>query len=671
MFPMNARSQFQMKRWYFLLAALWLTIPLTGQDSTLIPRDLLFQPKDIYHIELAKNGRRVYFQRHSAGNKALFCLDAEKPNKELRFSARGRILDWVPTHDDQLLVYLIDDAKQRKLHLLDRDGSFLKDLTPFRLRSLRLEALSREVPDRAAVWVIAQNADNDGIYILDLEKNKAERVCPRQGFDQRYYDGRLRLVAARRENAAGGNSFFLKKGEEWKPLFEFPFDEGMFIGGLQQVVSVSADGKRLFLTSNLGSDKTVLLEYEVDSSRQRVLVADPKVDILPYGAIVGPDGWPEMVLGTWAGAQRHYLHGETRRDFEWLDKELGGEASFVTNSDDNRTWLVRRLSGGPIRYFLFKRGKRTVQPLFSDFPALDSFPLAERHNRTVLTRDSLELPIHVYLPAGSDEDQDGRPDTLLPTILYVHGGPWVGVTHWNSWFHNRNFQLLANRGYVVINTEFRGTTGLGKTVTRLGDREWGRKMHHDLMDIRNWAIQDSIADPGRIGIWGWSYGGYAAAAALAFAPDRFSCGISMYGPADLDAFSRIPFTNSDRWRSTVGDPFTEEGTAMLREQSPFHNLEAIQRPLLLSTGAKDDRIPKPQVDTFAQALVNADKEVVYFYYPEEGHDYQEAESWVSFWAIAERFLSDYLGGRRQTAGEDLKKGNFVVVFGKEYVEGME
>ncbi len=285
-------------------------------------------------------------------------------------------------------------------------------------------------------------------------------------------------------------------------------------------------------------------------------------------------------------------------------------------------------------------------------------------------RDGLELPIHVYLPPGSDSDNDGIPDKPLPTVLYVHGGPWVGVAQWNNWFHTRNFQLLANRGYAVINTEFRGATGMGKAFVDAGDKEWGRKMHYDKVDVSRWAIDQGIAATDKLAIWGWSYGSYATNAALAFSPDLFACGLSMYGPADLDAFCRIPFTDSELWRSRVGNPNTAEGTMLLQKYSPQNYIHQIKKPLLLTTGSKDARVPQSQVDNFANALAEAGKEVIYFYYQEEGHDYRAPESWISFWAVGEQFLHDHIGGKQQPSAGDFEKGNLKVVHGQSYIEGM-
>ncbi|MCB0592991.1 MAG: prolyl oligopeptidase family serine peptidase, partial [Phaeodactylibacter sp.] len=207
--------------------------------------------------------------------------------------------------------------------------------------------------------------------------------------------------------------------------------------------------------------------------------------------------------------------------------------------------------------------------------------------------------------------------------------------------------------------------------TDLGDRQWGEAMHHDKVDITRWAICQGIAREGKIAMWGWSYGGYATAAALAFAPELYACGISMYGPTDMDAFLRIPFTDNPLWRNRVGDPRTPEGASLLKKQSPINHIQDYRSPMLLTTGGKDGRVPKKQVDEFADALNAGGKDVIYFYYPEEVHDYREPGSWISFWAIAEQFLAMHLGGRYQPVGRDLEKGDYKVVYGRAFIGQLE
>jgi len=291
---------------------------------------------------------------------------------------------------------------------------------------------------------------------------------------------------------------------------------------------------------------------------------------------------------------------------------------------------------------------------------LDAYTLSVRKPFIVKAQDGLELPSMIFLPPGSDQNNDGIPDQPLPTVLYVHGGAWIGY-YQNTWFINRQLQLLANRGYAVINTEFRGASGYGQAFIEASSHKWSGKMHQDLVNIAKAAIARGVALPKKVGIFGWSYGGYATFAAMAFAPDVFACGISMYGLGDLEAAFRHPFTSGPYWQQRIGNPDVPEELTLIRRHSPINYIEQIKNPLLIIHGSLDERVPQSQSDNMAQALKAAGKAVIYCYYPEEGHDYAQPENWQSFWALGERFLQEHLGGRSEPAGVDLKKPNFKMV----------
>lgn len=648
----------------FVLCFALLQLTAPGQPL-LIPRDSLFQEKDQYAITLSPDGRRVYYQRRSVQEGRLFFVDTQRPGREQSLAFDGALLNWQLTYEGSVLAVVQGGGRQ--LALMGPDGGNARIVPLFPFQQLRIEALSPQRPDEAVISAVGEKDSLNGIYRINFKTGAYEKTSPPLDFQKLYFDQQLNLRAGRLLNDINGYSIYTFDGQEWKERLRFPFEESQFIGGFQDVVSVSADGRTAYATDNTRRDKTALVSVDVQSGAAGLLVADGKADILPFGAMIAPDGRPQMVLSVFADARRHFLDADAQRDFDYANLLLQGKGSFAQASADGRNWLMRKLNGGSTAYYLFRRDSRQLVKLFDDFPALGGYEPASRQAHSIITRDGRELPVHVYLPPGADKDGDGIPEAPLPTVLYVHGGPWAGVVHWNQWFHTRNFQLLANRGYAVINAEFRGSTGLGKYFVSLGDRQWGEAMHFDKVDIARWAIRKGISREGKIAIWGWSYGGYAAAAALAFAPELFACGISMYGPADLDAFSRIPFTDNALWRNRLGDPSTAEGAALLRKHSPVQYVQNIQSPLLLTTGGKDGRVPQKQVDNFADALAKAGREVVYFYYPEEVHDYRETGSWISFWAIAEQFLAQQIGGRFQPAGPDLGKGGYRVVYGQEFI----
>ncbi len=652
---------------FLLLLPAWLIVSQIPHD--LAPRKLFFQEKDKTHIHLSKNGETVFYKKNGEGEENLiYYFSRSAPTAERKKELNGILVDYRPTYDDGVVAVVQQDTnlqvqfttvKSRKVRTLD--------VMPF--NRLQFMQMSARFPNKVLVNISAKESAKSGIYLLDLLGSNMKRLGKMEGYRQMFFDQNFSKIAALRPNDLGGNTILRYHGGEWKTVFEYPFHPEMFMGGMSRIVSVNVDGKTIYATDNFEKDKSTLVAIDVESGKVTELASDPDADIIPYAASIDAKGKPTSAVALWGDTKRHYLDETVQKDFEFLNAELAN-VGFVEASEDDSTWLVRKMDGGPQTYYLFDRIEQKLTKLFNDYSHLDDYELGTRTAHTVTTRDGLKLPVHVYVPPGMAK-ADGIPKTPLPTVVYIHGGPWVGVAQWNGWFHTRNFQLLANRGYVVINMEFRGTTGLGKAVCDAGNLQWGGNMHNDIVDVVTWATRSKISNPKRVAMWGWSYGGYATNYALGAAPDLFSCGVSMYGICDLYEFSKIPFADNDLWRTRTGDPNTEKGAALLKSHSPTAYIKDINSPLLLTTGSLDDRVPQKQVDDFAKALDEAGKDVVYFYYPEEVHDYRQPESWISFWAIAEDFLHKHAGGRKQPRELDIESGNLISVYGTEYIDNIE
>jgi dipeptidyl aminopeptidase/acylaminoacyl peptidase len=255
-------------------------------------------------------------------------------------------------------------------------------------------------------------------------------------------------------------------------------------------------------------------------------------------------------------------------------------------------------------------------------------------------------------------------------VLLVHGGPWAR----DDYGFDPHHQWLANRGFAVLSVNFRASTGFGKAFLNAGDLEWGRKMHDDLLDAVAWAVRQGIADAKRVAIMGGSYGGYATLAGLAFTPKTFCCGVDIVGPSNLETLlATIPpywaafFENLAR---RVGDPRTEEGRRLLRERSPLHAADRIRKPLLIAQGANDPRVKQAEADQVIAAMRSKGLPVTYVLYPEEGHGFAVPENRISFYAIAEAFLAQHLGGRAEPIGEDFNGADFKVPEGAAHVPGL-
>jgi len=661
--------------WLLLLTLGFVPSLLSAQTPSpdnLIPRTLFFKEKTKNNVQLSLDGSAVYYQKKADGSDStLYYVQSNFPLHEKKRHFDGKLAYWRMLYDGGLMAVLQQDTSFT-LYSTSLTSTKLRKVNFFPFRSLRVVDMSRRFPNKIAADIVAVDASQSGLYILDLLSGSTKRLMLMNGFDQVFLDENFGLTAALRLDSNESRTLLRRQGGQWQEVFKYPFALDFIIGGVSKILSVSDDGKTIYATDNTGKDKASLVAINTETGEVTELTSDPDADLFPAGYTLDLQGNPTSVVALFADIHRHIVDDAVKLDFDFLDKELKGGTSFVGASQNDSTWLVRKLNGGPMNYYLYDRKAKKLTPLFNDYSYFDGYDLPTRTAFTVTTRDGMKLPVHLYVPYGMSR-ADGLPKTSLPTIIYIHGGPWVGVTHWNSWFHDRCFQLLANRGYAVINMEFRSTTGLGKKMTDAGDKQWGEAMHYDIVDVATWAIKQGIANRSRLGIWGWSYGGYAANFAMAAAPDMFKAGISMYGIGDLPAFCQMPGVAQDSvlWLPRVGDPNTPEGLELLKKHSPNTYIKSVANPILLTHGSLDDHVPQEQSDKFASELNTAKKDVVYFFYPNEGHDYQSPASWVSFWAIAEAFLHKNLGGRKEPRGNDIEAGDFEVMFGKEFIDSLD
>lgn len=645
-------------------------------DTTLIPRRALFADADRPVAVLSPGGERVAYIEIQDAKRSAWVAPVDNPEARTRVALldEGQPLGLWWSADGQRLLVQQQVADGVRLASCNASGAAPIDLTPMRGVSARLERLSGELPGQALVALNDRDPRVHDLWKIDL--TTAEKVLVMEGtkFRTVYFDARYRPRVAEKL-LPDGSLELVRRGDDdkWLPLRKLDVDRtntGRAPGsGVQGVVGVDAAGDVLYVVDNTGRDKSALLAVELATGRETVLATDPDADMRPIAVADRVTG--RVLTGTaqFDNLRRYVIDESVKGDFALLEKHFGGPVGTVAISAQDRAWLVAPLDGGPVRYHVYQRSRQTVKPLFSAYRALDRFPLARRAARVATTRDGLRLPCHVYLPPESDANGDGLPDAPLPTLLYVHGGPDAAYP-WDSWTTNRCLQLLANRGYAALRVEFRGAGGFGKSFLEQGWREWGGKSQQDLVDVAHWAVDQRIAERDKIGIWGWSFGGFSTFATLAFYPDEFACGVSMYGLSDLELFAR---RTSFIWRDTaqrIGDPRTPEGLELLRRQSPLRSAERVTRPLLVTHGGKDVITPKQHSDLFVSALEKHGKDVTYLVYPDEGHDYRQAESWISFWAVAEQFLHKHLGGRFEPAADAFEGANLEVPTGSERIPGL-
>jgi dipeptidyl aminopeptidase/acylaminoacyl peptidase len=331
------------------------------------------------------------------------------------------------------------------------------------------------------------------------------------------------------------------------------------------------------------------------------------------------------------------LDDAIRADIDKLAAFVDGDLYIVDRDREDRQWLAAyTLDRGAVRYYAYDRQSGAVDFLFSARPELDDQPLVGMQPVSYQARDGLTIHGYLSLPAGV-EPKD------LPTVLNIHGGPW----HRDYWGLHPEAQWLANRGYACLQINFRGSTGYGKEFVNAGDKEWGGKMQDDISDGVQWLIDQGIADPEKVAIYGGSYGGFAVLSGLTKTPELYACGVDIVGPSNLITFSNTipPYWEPLRalFSRRVGDVETEED--FLKSRSPFFQVDRIEAPLLIVQGKNDPRVKREESLQIRDALEERGKTVEFLEFDDEGHGFAKPENRMIFYAKAEKFLADQLGGR--------------------------
>jgi dienelactone hydrolase len=444
----------------------------------------------------------------------------------------------------------------------------------------------------------------------------------------------IRAAAAPRPD--GGIVLLVRDNADgpWRELLTIPADDAL----TSDAIAFSADGGSLLGTSSVGANTGRLVRIDVTTGAEEVLAADPEADV---GDVrLHPDTRePQIVTFEKDRSEYLVLDPAVADDLAAIRALHSGDPMFVGADDADATWLIGFTNdSGAVPFFAYNRASRTGRFLFEHQPALSRYELAPMEPFTFTARDGLTVHGYATFPPGA-----GR--TGLPMVLNVHGGPWVR----DSWGFNAEAQWLANRGYLCVQVNYRGSAGYGKAFVNAGDREWGGRMQDDLTDAVAFATGQGWADPERVAIYGGSYGGYAALAGATFTPDLFRCAVDIVGPSNLKTLiETIPpywAPMIAQFHRRVGDP--DKDADFLWSRSPLSRVGDIRIPLLIAQGANDPRVKQDESEQIVAALTEAGIDHEYLLFPDEGHGFAKPENRLRFYAAAERFLARHLGGRTE------------------------
>lgn len=640
-----------------LLAVLALAVPApvpaAAQEAPLVPLEDFFDNPEVVGAQISPDGRWLAYLKpwRDKLNVHVRALDGAAEFRVTGDTARPiRAFFW--TRDGARLLYLQDRGGNENFHVYsvpvedartaaaagEEPGA--TDLTPYEGVRAFVFAVPEDDPDRILVGLNRRNPSLFDAHWLDLATGELELAVENPGnFAGVVLDEELAPRLAVGQGPTGGTIFYTRDapGEEWREVATFPASETV------TPLRFHPDNRRVWVNSNHGADFARLALLDLETGEQEEVERDPLGRADLAGAVFS-DVTDELMATVYNGdtVRIYPKTEELERDIARLREVHEGTPNLTSTTADERTMVVSfDHPRDPGATYLYDRDSGEATFLFRPRPWLEPEVLSDMRPVRFEARDGLEIPAYLTLPRGVEPEG-------LPMVLLVHGGPWAR----DGWGYDAEAQLLANRGYAVLQVNYRGSTGFGKDFYNAAVGEFAGEMHDDLVDGVRWAVEEGVADPGRVGIYGGSYGGYATLVGLTFTPEVFACGVDYVGPSSLitliESFPPYwrPFLEGS-WFRFVGDPSDPEVREELKARSPLFHAENIEDPLLVVQGANDPRVTKRESDQLVVALRDRGVKVGYLVAENEGHGFSNPDNRLALYRSMETFFADCLGGRAE------------------------
>jgi dipeptidyl aminopeptidase/acylaminoacyl peptidase len=643
--------------WWAGPAPLAESAPQAGLPP-LIDRELIFGDPEITGAQISPDGAFIAFVKPYNGTRNVWVKRADQPFEEARpvtADTRRPIPSFFWSRDSQFILFVQDQAGDENYNVfavrpreaLTSAGAGAVPAARNLTEAKGVRAFIYDVPKSEPDVLFVGLNDRDPAWhdLYRVRISTGERTVMRENTERLtgwVFDlgGRLRLATRAAQN---GDTEVLRVDDRG---FTEIYDCNVFESC--GPVRFHKDGQRVYMVTNKGAEADLirLTLFDVQSGREEVIESDPerRVDLARPMFSERTDD----LVGTVYVDDKPRLHWRDRAreaDYLWLREQLPGrEIGFGSSTLDERFWIVSARSDvEPGETYLFDAQTKTLRLQYRIREKLPRAALAPMTTVRYPSSDGLEIPAYLTTPKGVASRN-------LPVVVVPHGGPWGR----DVWGYNGLAQFLANRGYAVLQPNFRGSTGFGKKFLDAGNKQWGDRMQDDITWGVRYLIAQGIADPKRVGIFGGSYGGYAALAGLAFTPDVYAAGVSLVGPSNIITLlnSIPPYWESARtmFQHRLGDMTTAEGRAQLERQSPLNSATKIRAPLLVIQGANDPRVKKAESEQIVIALRDRGFPVQYLLAPDEGHGFARPVNNMAAFAAIEAFLATHLAGRFQEGG---------------------
>jgi dipeptidyl aminopeptidase/acylaminoacyl peptidase len=613
------------------------------KQPELIPRDVLFGNPEKARPRISPDGTMLAYLAPVDDVLNVWVRTIGKEDDRPVTDEKNRdLFRFFWAADSKNVMYLQDKEGNEDwgLYSVNLETGQDRELAAYDGVQVRIEAWDKHFPNELLIAMNKENPQLHDVYHLDLETGAVELVARNPGNVVGWMvDSKFNVRGAVTPTAEGGFTLLIRKSDKdnWRELITWDPVDAMSSGP----VGFSQDGAFIFLEDSRHANAARLVKIDAESGDMvDVLAEDPTYDV---GAVITSDDTyePQAVLFIKARDEWVVLDDSIREDVAAIQAVDDGDV-FVTSRDNaDRNWIIGfTKDDGPVPYYAYSRDTKKATFLFHHRPDLTNYTLADMEPISFTARDGLTIHGYITYPPGVPREK-------LPVVLNVHGGPWYRDT----WGYNPEAQWLANRGYACLQVNFRGSTGYGKKHLNAGDKEWGGRMHDDLIDAVDWAVEQGIADPLRIAIYGGSYGGYAALVGATFTPDTFCCAIAAMGPSNLVTFLTTipPYWKPliDLMYSRVGNPETEE--EFLMERSPLFKVDEIQIPMLIAQGANDVRVKQAESEQVVAAMKEKGIDHKYMLFEDEGHGFVKSENRIEYYTAVEEFLAKHMGGRYEEA----------------------
>jgi dipeptidyl aminopeptidase/acylaminoacyl peptidase len=622
----------------------------------IIDRELIFGNPEIAGAQISPDGKFLAFQKPWKGTRNIYVKGVNEPFETARLlttETKRPIAGFFWTRDGKSILYVKDNDgdENYNVYAVDPNASpaagaeapASRDLTG--LKGVRVELFDLPKSDPDVAYIGLNDRDKAWHDLYKLKISTGEKTLMRKNTErvegwQFDLQGNLRLATRSAEN--GDTEILRVDPDKFTKIYSCSVFETCGLIRFQK------DGKRVYMETNKGADLNLsaLALFDPETGHTEILESDPqkKVD---FGGASFSEATDELAFTTYEEdrPRRYFKDKSFGDDFKWLGEKFPGkEINLGSSTRDEQTWLVTAASDTePGETYLFDRKNHKLALQYKIREKLPRQSLAEMRPVQYKSSDGLEIPAYLTLPKGV-------PAKNLPTVIFPHGGPWGR----DVWGYNGYAQFFANRGYAVLSMNFRGSTGYGKKFLDGGNQEWGRKMQDDVTWGVKYLVDQGIADPKRVGIFGGSYGGYATLAGVAYTPDLYAAAVDLFGPSNLITLldSIPPYWESIRqmFYQRMGNPNTAEGKALLVERSPLTSASKIKTPLLIAQGANDPRVNHAESEQIVIALRDRGFPVEYLLIPDEGHGFARPVNNMASVMATEIFFKKYLGGRAQEDG---------------------